>query len=148
MYLGHRALLHPFNYLRYFGQTSRCCPKGFHDINLLTSGPNKGRYNSISSHTLRETIATENVNNLPQQVRKVVFDVDGPCEGNADYKLKIRNFVHQVDQRDFVYANQQYIYDYRIFDLYLYYPTCDFRPQKNIGRELQADFGSKGKILN
>ncbi len=85
--------------------------------------------------------------NLPQQVRRAVFDISGPCEGNEEYKMKIRNFVHLVDNREFVYANKQYIYDYRIFELYLYYPTCDFRPQKVIERELQVDFRSKGKFL-
>ena len=119
VYLGHRALLHPFNYLRYFGQTSRCCPRGFHDIELVQAGSTKGKYQSIYSETLSATIVAENQDNLPQQVRRVVFDISGPWEGNEEYKMKIRNFVHLVDNREFVYANKQYIYDYRIFDLYL-----------------------------
>jgi hypothetical protein len=144
VYLGHRALLHPFNMLRYYGQTSRCCPRGFHDIKLVDVGASKSKFQSISSNDVSDTIAAENENNLPQRVRKVVFDILGPCEGTAEYKTKIRNFIHEVDERDFVHANQKYIFDYLIFDLYLYYPTCDFRPQKTIQRELQADFGYKG----
>jgi hypothetical protein len=153
IYVGHRCLLSELNYLRFFGQSKACCPKDFHSVveKSVTVKGEKSQSEKLSHASLKVVIDEQQSNNTeyayPTMVSANQFIANGgACEGNATYKGKIHAFVNQEGSKFegfFEYANSKYINDYRIFDNYLYYATCDFRPQRTVRRESREVYDNK-----
>jgi hypothetical protein len=141
IYVGHRVLLPKYNYLRYFGQSRICCPTNFHNY-IPDANAKKFSFTSLAND--ERIFRQKNLYCYPTTVSKNLFNTSGgPCEGSDYYKQEISDFVNNRNQNLFQFCNSKYIKDYQIFDNYLYFGSCDFRPQVNNRRETSMEYERK-----
>lgn len=110
VYVGHRQLCRESCYLRKFGQTRRCCPSNFFDPEVKT------KFSSLPI-----------VDNERSVVLKRSHELCLADYQKAENEQQHPNRGVWLALNKETMANDDIIYDSRIFSDALYYPFCDLR---------------------
>jgi hypothetical protein len=137
VYIGHRQLLPLNSYLRFIGQSGKCCPQGFYDINKINVSmetfTNGLESFSIEDHTsYKETrikmqreitrlqiqsktkYSQEDLesNIRPKILKETIeptasLDYCQPCDGNTRRETVFKNFFFVNESIDYYWSHQK-----------------------------------------
>jgi hypothetical protein len=158
--LGHRGYLPQENFLRFFGQTGKCCPTGFYDSAQIKQWyvpehflNTEGEYSTFcfenheTVQNFRNKVADDNSDIRRVAVEKhlktenidTLFD---PCDGNPETKDNLIQFIfHDLIQYQWYHDGEFELNEVRnLFKDFLFYRHQDFRTTKKYKRQGHLDY--------